>query len=170
MTNAKKLETVDILFELKKLEVFRKQRMSIQAVAVYVDAAKSAGTREVLSKVITDLAKYGDRFPHPRDIINGIVQEQKQSAPREQCEQCGGTGFITRKKSFSGKNPVLRDMYAGLAIDTSEECPNCKSQLAASTDDSERQSKQRKSDLRTFSGVKAEQDSNATKESLFDEE
>jgi len=145
MTKRTKLETVDVLSELRKLEVLYKRRMSTEALAVYVDAGKSAETREVLSKVIANLAKYGDKFPLPRDIIDGIVQEQKQSASPERCECCGGIRLITRKESFSGNNPMLRDMYAGLVIDISEECPDCKSQLAAGTDEIERQSKQRKS-------------------------
>ena len=77
-SNNSQLDLWFILSELRKLDVFRARRLNRESLTVYVEACESAGTREVLSRVIRNLARYGEKYPLPAEIISAIVEERKK--------------------------------------------------------------------------------------------
>jgi hypothetical protein len=117
-----------ILRQLRRLEVFHKRKMPPEAVAVYIEACMSAGSRDVLSKVIGSSARYGDKFPLPKEIIDAVVEELKQKGlvATSDCRACGGSRLIQVMKPYGGSNPMLKQMYGETLLPSSEKCPHCK--------------------------------------------
>jgi len=121
------LDLAFILTELRCLDVFYTRRMAPEAREVYIEACRCAGTREILSEVIRDFSRYGEKFPLPKDLINAIVEKQKQTemVATRPCQYCQGTGYIHIEKRYNTENPMLKEMYGERAIEVSKKCHHC---------------------------------------------
>ena len=63
--------------QLRRLDVLRARKLNRESSNEYLEACKTAKTREVLSRVISNFERHEEKYPLIKEIIRAIVQEQQ---------------------------------------------------------------------------------------------